>query len=209
MTTAELKKRLRLNFTFIIKNNSTLYPIHVLHEVLRSCFWDNAAVHWVIMTTTIAVAKLIALAYAWSQHVISYFLSTCGSTVPSSLMYQINSEDEFGNTDFKMLPRPQVCHFLYEYITIIDDDNNQRQSVLHLEKKWPINDRWFHLLVKLTGACVIDMHHLYRQQKKSHDQLLCGAVMEEDASVIHFSDLLCGDLKVRARQHQTISSKWK
>jgi hypothetical protein len=54
------------------------------------------------------------------------------------------------------------------------------------------------------GMCVVDMHRLYRQQQKCHTQLLCGAIMEEDASVIHFSDLLCGNLQIRERLRQPV-----
>jgi hypothetical protein len=115
MTAVELNKRLNLNPAFIIKNNIILFPTKALHGILRSCFGDKGAGHWFVMTTTIAGVKLIAISYAWSHRGMSYYLLTCGSTAPSSIMYQRNFEDEFGNVDFKMLPRPQVCHFLYEY----------------------------------------------------------------------------------------------
>jgi hypothetical protein len=196
MTAVELRKRLSLNSTFIIKNNITFTPIKALHGILSYRFGDKAAGHWVVMTTTIAGVKLMTIAYAWSQRGTSYFLSMCGSTVPSSIMYQSNFEDEFGNVNFKMLPWPQVCNFLYEYLPLIDEHNKQRQSVLRLEKKWPTKDCWFRLLVTLMGMCVVDMHQLYRQQQKCHTQLLCEAIMEEDASVIHFSELLCGNLRI-------------
>jgi hypothetical protein len=102
----ELKKclRLRLNSMFIIENTSTFYPTKALHTILRSLFGDKAARYWVVMTTTITCVKLTALAYTWSQRGIYYFLSTYVNTVPLSLMYQINFEDEFGNVDFKMSP---------------------------------------------------------------------------------------------------------
>jgi hypothetical protein len=177
MMAVELKKRLNLNSTFIINDNIRLYPTKALHGILRSRFGDKAAGHWIVMTTTIAGVKLATIAYAWSQRGMSYFLSTCGSTSPSSIMYQSNFEDEFGNMDLKMLPRPQVCHFLYEYLPLIDEHNKHHQYVFHLEKKWRTKDCWFCLLVTLTGICVANMHHLYRQQKNCHNQLLGGAIM--------------------------------
>jgi hypothetical protein len=54
--------------------------------------------------------------------------------------------------------------------------------------------------------CVVRMHIIYRHQQTPHNQLLCGAIMEEDSSVILFSDLLFGNLKVRVRQRQTIQT---
>jgi hypothetical protein len=77
MTAMELKKRLNLNSSFIIKNNSTFYPMKALHGILRSRFQDKAAGHWVIMTTNIAGVKLMTIANAWSQCGVSYFLLTC------------------------------------------------------------------------------------------------------------------------------------
>jgi hypothetical protein len=189
-----------LNSTFTIKNNTTFYPTKALHGKLQSRFGDKSAGNWVIMNTTIAGVKLMEISYAWSHRGMSYFLSACGSTTPSSVVYKSNFEDEFGNVDFKVL----VCHFLYEYLPLIEEHNKQRQSVLRLEKKWPTKDCWFRLLVTLMGMCVVDMHRLYRQQQKCHNQLLCGAIMEEDASVIRFSDLLCGNLQLRQRPHQPI-----
>jgi hypothetical protein len=79
---------------------------------------------------------------------------------------------------------------------LIDEHHKELHSVLRLKKKWSTKDCWFRLLVTLTGMCVIDMHRLYRQQQKCHNQLLCGAMMEEDASIIRFSDLLCDNLQI-------------
>jgi hypothetical protein len=42
--------------------------------------------------------------------------------------------------------------------------------------------------------CVVDMHRLYRSEKRKRNRVLCGEVLEEDATVIRFSDLLCGQL---------------
>jgi hypothetical protein len=137
MLALELKKRLRLKSTFITKNNITFYPMKALHVVLRSRFWEKTDGHWVITTTTISGVNLMTLTYAWSQRGISYLLPTFEINAPSSLMYQHNFEDESGNVDLKMLPRPQVCHFLYDYILLINEHNEQCQYVLHLEKKWP------------------------------------------------------------------------
>jgi hypothetical protein len=93
-----------------------------------------------MMMGAIGGIKLCVLAYAWSQQIISYFLSTCGSTAPSSVLHQRNFKDEFGYLDYKMSPCPQLCHFLYEYIPLIVEHNKQFQYVLQLEKKLPTKD---------------------------------------------------------------------
>jgi hypothetical protein len=110
-----------------------------LSAVLKARFGTKIAGHWVIMTAS--GVKLMAISYAWSQRGVSYFLSTCGSTHQSNILYQSNFEDEFGNVDFKLIPRPHIAHFLYLYLHLIDGHNIQRQSVLNLERKWPTKCR--------------------------------------------------------------------
>jgi hypothetical protein len=78
------------------------------------------------MKTPIGGIKLLALAYVWSQKGVSYILSTCGITHPSSIMYKSNFKDDFGNISSKLLPMPHISHFLYAYLPLIDEHNNQR-----------------------------------------------------------------------------------
>jgi hypothetical protein len=129
MTAVEVKKRMEVDSTWIIKGNHSFYPMAGLNAVLKGRFGNKCTGHWVSMTSVIGGAKLLSLAYAWSQKGVSYFLSTCGSTHQSSVMYESNFEDEFGNVSSKFLPRPQISHFLYEYLPLIDEHNKQLQSV--------------------------------------------------------------------------------
>jgi hypothetical protein len=130
-----------------------------------------------------------------SLKVVSFFLSTCVGKHQSSVMYESNFEDEFGNISSKFIPKPQISHFLYEYLPLIDEHNKHRQSVLGLERKWPTQCCWMRLIVTLTGMCVVDMHRLYWREKRLRNRVLCGQVLEEDATVIRFSDLICGKLR--------------
>jgi hypothetical protein len=197
MTAVEVKKRMEVDSTWIIKGNHSFYPLAGLHAVLKGRFGNKCAGHWVSMTSVIGGVTLLVLAYAWSQNGVSYFLYTCGCTHQSSVMYESNFEDEFGNVSSKFLPRPQISHFLYEYLPLIDEHNKQRQSVLGLEWKWPTQCCWTRLIVTLTGICVVDMHCLYRSEKRLRNRVLCGQVLEEDATIIRFSDLICGKLRER------------
>jgi hypothetical protein len=151
------------------------------------------------MTTNIVGVEMLALAYAWSQRGVSYFLATCGNTVVSSVAYRSAFEDDSGNVDYKFLPWPQLAHFIFKYLPIIDEHNKQRQSVLGLERKWPTKCFWTRLYVTMVGMSVVDMQHLYQSEKKTRNKVLCGQVFEEDATVIKFSDLLCGKLRMRER----------
>jgi hypothetical protein len=43
-------------------------------------------------------------------------------------------EDEWGRTAPREIDRPQIAHFLYQYLPLVDEHNKQRQSLLCLEK---------------------------------------------------------------------------
>jgi len=70
------------------------------------------------------------MAYAWSQRGISYTLSTCGSTRPAEKMYQSYFEDDYGNMGSKEKSHPELAHLLYDYLSLIDEHNKQRQKIL-------------------------------------------------------------------------------
>jgi hypothetical protein len=135
LTAVEVKVSLNVDSTWIIKGNHAFYPMEALHAILKGRFENKISGHWFSMTAIIGGVKLLALCYAWSQKGVSYFLSTCGSIHQSSVMYQSNFEDDFGNVSSKFLPRTQVCHFLYELLPLIDEHNKQSQYVLGLERR--------------------------------------------------------------------------
>jgi DDE_Tnp_1-like zinc-ribbon len=146
------------------------------------------------MTATIADVTVIAIAYAWSQKGVSYFVSTCGDTEPSAVKYQSKFEDEWGNTMTREINRPNICHFLYQYLPLIDEHNKQRQSLLQLEKRWETKDPWFRLLTTLVGMSTVDMHRVYRYYEIKE----MGKTYEEVDSlrIIEFSDQIAGGLRL-------------
>jgi len=204
LTAVEVKTRFNVHSTWIIKQNSQLYPKKPLHAILKACHGDNPAGHWVVMRSTIGGVPLFALAYAWSKAGVSYFLSTCGSTAVASEMYETNFEDEFGNIQTRKIPRPKVASFLYNFLPLIDEYNKQWQSILGLEKSWPTRDCWFRLLTTVIGMCVVDFHRIYRSVKLGES---AGGYNDEDndtdIDIRKFSDILCKDLKKRANRGQT------
>jgi Transposase IS4 len=195
----ELKKRLNVHSTFVVKNNKHLYPMEVLHRILSARHGDKPAGHWVVMTTSISEVKLIAVAYAWSQKGVSYFISTCGSTETSPVKYESKFEDNWGNVATKLINRPELCHFLYEYLPLIDEHNKQRQNLLSLEKKWLTKDAWFRLICTLTGQSVVDMHRYHR-----HIRIMNGEerARVDKMPVLKYSDLICGSLRQWPRNRQ-------
>jgi hypothetical protein len=193
MTCVELKKRLGIHSTFIIKGHTHFFPIGVLHSILEARHGNRPAGHWVTMTATISDVPIVAVAYAWSQKGVSYFVSTCGSTEPSAVKYQSKFEDDWGNTNVREIDRPQLAHFLYEYLPLIDEHNKQRQSLLQLEKKWLTKDPWFRLLCTLVGMATVDMHRLYRYHLLHCRNLSYKEV--DNIGVVDFTDLIAGTMR--------------
>jgi hypothetical protein len=68
---------------------------------LKSRFKQQPAVHWVVFKTIISEVALFTMAYAWSQKGVSFLLSTCGSTEPSTNMCRSYFVDDFGNVSYK------------------------------------------------------------------------------------------------------------
>lgn len=130
-------KRFNVHSTWIIKNNSNFFPKKVLESILKARHGSRPAGKWVVMQTTIDGVPLIAMAYAWSQKGVSYFLSTCGNTKPSVNLYRSKFEDEFGGVGFKDLLRPEIADFLYEFLPLIDEHNRLHQNLLNFEAKCP------------------------------------------------------------------------
>jgi len=143
--------------------------------------------------------KLMAVAYAWSQKGMSYFLSTCGSTRASPVQYMSRFEDEFGNSSFKYLNRPEFVHFLYEKLPIIDEHNRQRQGFVALEKCWPTTNCWFRLLTTIVGMSIVDMHRMQRFHNTGKN--VCKNTLDEErdsmTTIIHFCNQISGGVRKR------------
>ena len=107
---------------------------------------------------------------------------------------------------YKEIDRPEVAHFLYEYLPLIDEHNKQRQNILNLERCWFTKDPWFRLLTTITGMCVVDCHRwhrhmLYLKQAASEDfnnlqsPSYVGNGQADELQVKIFSDILCATLE--------------
>ena len=77
-------------------------------------FKTRSAGHWVTMLTTISDIPMYIIVYAWNQRVVSYMISTCGSTAPHQDKYLSHFEGDFGNVTAKEISQPCVSNFLYE-----------------------------------------------------------------------------------------------
>ena len=192
-TAVELRKRLGIFSTFVVKKQAQFFPKEVLHSILQARHGERPAGHWVVMRATIADVPVIAMAYAWSQKGVSYFVSTCGCTAPSEVKYESKYEDAWGNTAIKLIDRPELCHFLYEFLPLIDEHNKQRQALLALEKRWLTKSPWFRLICTILGQSTVDMHRYFRHESirthaKEHEMI-------DHIRVLNFSDKICGALR--------------
>jgi len=134
MSCVELKSRLDVFSTLVVKQHKALFPMEVLHSILSARHGEHPAGHWVVMTAVICSVKVIAIAHAWSQKGVAHFITSCGKTCPSKVKHASKFEDEWGNTNCKSILRPDVIHFLHECAPLIDEHNKARQSVSALEQ---------------------------------------------------------------------------
>jgi hypothetical protein len=185
-----LSKELSVESTFVVKQNDGLYPKRPLMAILKARHGQRPAGHWVVMTTEINGVKLLAIAFAWSQKSISFFVSTVGTTTAALESYASNFEDEYGNTCSKLIRRPEIVDFIYRFLPVIDNHNKSRQHLLKLEKKWPTKDCWFRLFTSLVGFSVVDLYRIYR----FHDEETW-----KEYTVLQFSDIICNGLLPRER----------
>ncbi len=62
-------------------------------------------------------------------------ISTFGSMQMHKIKYLSTFEDKYGNIDHKEINHPQVCHFLYDYLPLIDKHNKQRYSLVIFDQR--------------------------------------------------------------------------
>jgi len=180
-----LKGKLGIDSTFIVKNNSYLYPKATLGKILRARHGDRPAGNWVSMTAEIAGVKLLAICYAWSKKGFSYFITTVGTAAAGEESYTTYFEDDNGVVASRDIPRPSICSYLYQKLPCIDEHNRQRQNLLGLERCWPTDSCWFRLLTTLVGQCVVDYHRVCKVKFPG---------MYADVSVRRFSYMLVGKI---------------
>ena len=99
-----------------------------------------------------------ATVHAWSQIGCSYFVTASGKTVPSECLHEVKHEVEWGNTNFKSIPSPDIIHFCCEHAPFIGEHKKAQQSMLACKRRWSTWNAWFRLIASVTGMCVVDMH---------------------------------------------------
>ena len=152
MSCVELRMRLGVFSTFIVKSNHQMYPKAALHKVLTARPWEETC--WTLGCDDCNDCR-------GEGDCCGLCLSTCGNTETCDIMYESKYEDDYGLVCINMIPRPNMLHFYYEYAPLIDEHNKQQQSILGLERRWLTKNCWFQLIMTSVGMSVFDMHRLY------------------------------------------------
>lgn len=188
-----VSKELGVESTFVMKQNDSLYPKRPMMAVMKARHGNRPCGHWVVMSAEISGVRLLAIAFAWSQSSIAFFISTIGITAPAAQSYQSNFEDDFGRKCSKMIRRPEIVDFIYRFLPVIDNHNKSRQHSLALERKWPTKNCWFRLYTTLIGMSVVDLYRLYRYNDvQKWDKI----------TVVQFSDMICLGFVPRVRKRE-------
>ena len=151
----ELKNKMNIFLTFIVKQNIQYFPIQVLHKVLMACYPRYPAGHYVMMKAMISGIDLFALADAYSNQGVTTMVSSSGMTIRHKIDYRSNIVDDYDNVTFKEIPSPCVAHFLFELLPLINNHSKDRQSLLALEDCWLTKNPWFRLVMTLIGMSVV------------------------------------------------------
>ena len=186
----ELMKKKGIHSTFIVKQNLNYCPTEVIHSILIARHKTRPAGHWVVMKSEISGVDIFLLVYAYSNKRVAYFISTCGTTVRHSVDYKSCYEDGYGNPTFKLLPRPAIAHFLYEFLPLIDEHNKARQSNLALEETWPTKCCWFRLITTFVGMAVVDLQRWDRNMRSGRKGICASSETQSNFNIMRMCDLI-------------------
>jgi len=159
----ETREPLDVESTFIVKNNSRLFPRRPLDAVLRARHPKRMAGHWVVFKTVIKGVALIALAYAWSNNDVAHMISTVGNTQAGPqnyICFDVDTGCDGGDT--KQCQRPHIVDFLMRQAPIVDSFNKLRQNTLQIEKQWPTKNPWRKLLNSCAGNSIVNQTKLFQ-----------------------------------------------
>jgi hypothetical protein len=203
----ELKNRLNVYSTFIIKQNVQYCPLDVIKRILQSRNKKgNRSGRHVVMKANISGVDLFLLAYAWSNKRAAYIVSSCGTTVMHEIPYRSHFTDDYGNVTFKEIPRPSIAHFYFELCPLVDNHNKDRQGILGLEDCWPTKNPWFRLVTTLIGMSVVDLHRWDRNKRsggKPFDWLKADEDRPEFLKVRSMANLIARGLRKHDMKYYT------
>lgn len=162
---SDVRGPLGVESSFVIKNNTYLFPKAPLRAVLRARYPKRMAGHWVVFTTTIQGVNIKAIAYAWCNTSISYIITTVGNTNKAINPYvSFEKNAGFGGGNTKMVPHPEIVDFFFRFLPHIDVANRLRQCSIKIEDQWPTKCCWRKLLMCYIGQSVVNQRKMLAYQ---------------------------------------------
>jgi len=156
-----IKQPMNVDSTFVVKNNTQLFPRGPLFAVLQARHPTRRTGNWVTFSTVIKGVKLVAIAYAWNNKDVAYLILTVGNTNLCEDPYvSFDPSGGFDNRDTKELPRPDIADFVFRFLSVFDVYNKVRQFSLKIEENWPTKCCWFKMMNACMGQSIVNMQHL-------------------------------------------------
>ena len=130
------------------------------------------------------------------------FISRCDGRDAYDIRCECNYEYNFDNTSLKESNRLKICYFLHECLTIIDEYNNQFQSMINLKINWMTKDCCFRLLVTMVRFYTVDVHSWHRSAKSKNGKhvvrclrLRIKVAVNYEMEIKKFSEILYSSLE--------------
>jgi len=190
----ETRRPLNVESSWVMKNNTRLFPRGPLYAALRARYPTRMTGHWVVFKTVIKGVNLIAIAYAWSNKDVAYMVSTIGNTNAGPQNYIcFDTNTGYDKNDTKQYPRPHIVDFLFRQLPIIDSYNSLRQHTLAIEKQFPTKCPWTKLLNAYIGQTVVNQQKLFSYRYPG--------IEGKDISVIDMAATIAGAAVERKRKN--------
>ena len=147
------------NLVCVVKTAHRQYPKKFLEEKMKD--WPPGSN--LVLKSKLHGVNLVAVGYKYSRKKVLCFLYNEGAgTIQPGKPYMAKWKDKFGNTNSKLVPRPDVISRYFSDSNVIDVHNQSRQHDLHLEKNWVTRDGYFRVNTTLFGMCVVDSWKAYK-----------------------------------------------
>ena len=143
-----------MHLTFVIKSNN-IFSLNISHRILVTTHRDKPAGNWFDLDAVISDAKIMEMACLWNQCGVSSIMSATESAELHDNKCLSTFDDYFGIISTKEINRPNVLDVLCDYLHLIDEHNNQRQSTLCMGRKTYVKDWWIRLLVTIARVSAV------------------------------------------------------
>ena len=130
----------------------------MLHSTLVIRHANRTVGRWVLIDVVLSDAKIVVMTCACSQCRVSHIVSTTGSSELHDNKHLSNFEDDSGKIIMKEINRPKISNLLHECLSLVDENDKQRQSALSIGRNWFTKYFSFRLLLTITGIRVVNMH---------------------------------------------------